>query len=869
MKSCPKCGKELKDTAKFCGGCGSPQPEAAPSSPTGAQCPQCGKELKPGAKFCGGCGAKVGGSAPAPAQQQSVQPDGNQLERMGSSGFIRWSMLPGQIAVRIGEDEIEACGKVKGIAIQDGTKALFFVNGKMVAELEAGSYAFKDLSSAATPETAPVAKRAGGFWGFLQGACEAAGRVVGRIAQAVGRLASGEQPAISVVLVRATEFPLVFTVSNANTDGVRSEVGLHVLCGVANINEFYRNLLLDRRFVCFEELQQALNVVVQTQINLAVAGTTPDKVGNNPALEQTVFSRLQPAIEGIYPFVAVKKILQLTADNQAIESLRQMTEELYISEKELAHLQKRNDFLNRLQGIKNDQSLAEGDIANSLEFRQLQQEHGHDAAMTGENQAQELLMQRRETEFEAGKLKIYQDMELTDDERAKFDMMLAAQRQIREAKNDDEIAAALLEFEKSGLFRDEEMDNIRAQISQRAQIRELNDAQALSVLTMQNEHALEMQKLDWEILIGDKKLEDEFARRRKIDAFNYERSDIEEARADARRDKEEAHADARRDKEEAHADARREADAAFADSRRQADASFEDSRRNADASFQDSRRQADIDFEKQERDQQMEMLRQAQALRMERENDEHRRTMEASDAAHRQKLEAENAARAHEEAMQKQQLDAKIENQRIYAGMSFEQIMAANPDISPEAAQALAKKFEAEAAAAQNDKTEELMRQQNAQAAELMRQQVEQANQSKGEMMAFMQQMMAQQNAVNLKQMEMMRDQTASFAARGAEELERTRQDANRQQDRMLSGVQATLSTAGTVFAAHPPAEASAPAAAEPDRPRRSSASRRPEPEPSPASASKSVPPAARKCPSCGAELEDGASFCMECGSPF
>lgn len=851
MKTCPKCNKELKDTAKFCGGCGYKFPAADDAPKAGPTCPECGNVLKPGAKFCGKCGTKLAATpTPEAAKDGAQQKD---LARVGSGGFIRWTMLPGQVAVRISEEEIEACGKVKGIAIQDGTKALFFVNGKLVAELGAGSYAFKELKKGEgekKPE-APEERRAGGFWGFLRNTCEAAGRAIGRVFQSVSQAASGEKPAISVVLVRSTDFPLVFSIKDANTSGVRSDVGLHMICKVTNINEFYKNLLLDKKFVCFDEMQKALAVVVKNTVNVAVASFTPDRVGNNPALEANVLTQLQAAVTGIYPFVEVKKVLQLTADNQAIEGLRRMGEELYISEQELSHLQKRNDFLNRLQAVKNEQELKEEATANAHELRKLDQANAHDIAMAGAQQSHELKRDCMDADFEAGKLKIYEEMQLTADERAKFDMMLTAQRTIREAKSEDEMAAALHEFEKSGLFRAEELDNIKHQIAQNARIRDLNDAQAIAVLTMQNEQSLEQQKLDWEILMGNKKLDDEIARNRKVDAYNDERRDAEDA---------------------------------YRDSRREKDAAFQDARRDSDAAYQDSRRQADLNFDKQEQQQQMEMLRQAQALRMEREDAEHRRSMESADAQHRHTLEAENAARAHEEVMQKVQLDAQVESKRIYAGMSFEQIMAANPDLTPEAAQALAKKFEAEAAAAQNDKTNELLRQQNEQTAELMRQQVEMANQNKGDMMAFMQQMMQQQNAVNLKQMEMMRDTSAAFAgqriqqqqdamrlhdqeialahkdesiARQNEELERQRRDADRNQDRMLAGVQSTVTAAGTAFSGR------AQGGQQPQR--------RKDPPPAATAtapaATSAAPSAVPKCPQCGAELEPDSSFCGECGA--
>lgn len=40
MKKCPKCGRELKDEAKFCGGCGFKFPETSTSQvDVGVKCP--------------------------------------------------------------------------------------------------------------------------------------------------------------------------------------------------------------------------------------------------------------------------------------------------------------------------------------------------------------------------------------------------------------------------------------------------------------------------------------------------------------------------------------------------------------------------------------------------------------------------------------------------------------------------------------------------------------------------------------------------------------------------------------------------------------------------------------------------------------
>ena len=97
-------------------------------------------EVKPGAKFCGKCGTKLDLALESTAETKG-------MEQLGGSGFVRWTLLPGQVAVKITESEVEACGKIKGISIQEGTKALVFVNGRIGAELSAGSYKLKELTA--------------------------------------------------------------------------------------------------------------------------------------------------------------------------------------------------------------------------------------------------------------------------------------------------------------------------------------------------------------------------------------------------------------------------------------------------------------------------------------------------------------------------------------------------------------------------------------------------------------------------------------------------------------------------------------------------------------------------------------------------
>ena len=194
------------------------------------------------------------------------------------------------------------------------------------------------------------------------------------------------------------------------------------------------------------------------------------------------------------------------------------------------------------------------------------------------------------------------------------------------------------------------------------------------------------------------------------------------------------------------------------------------------------------------------------------------------------------------------------EGQRRFAERA-KQIMAANPNISEAAAQALAKKFEAEAAAAQNDRTAQM------------------ATEQKNEMKDFMQQMMSQQMQMSMQQMQMMRDTSIANASAfsgmqqtmmGAKqaELDRTRADAAANNAMMLDGMKTTVGAMSGIVgaaAAHAAPASPAPSAA-------AAPAAVPVAPPS-APQAKAMPPTAPKCPSCGAELEPGAAFCGECGA--
>ncbi len=738
--NCDKCGNKIKIIKNFCPHCGKPIKTDAlvieePQKNEKKKCPSCKELVKADAKFCNFCGRSFGtGKTSVENENKSVDVDNH---------YITWKVLPGQLAARIDEKDISGYGTVKGLYITPGTTALIFINGRYVERLESGKYHFREINKdEAKTKGEPEDNKRSRVMTFLR---NLARNIENGIQTLFRKISGAGERHYTVILVRDTHFPLLFTVENVQTRDLRCAVGLHIRCAITDINAFFNAHLIDKKSLSFAELAEQLQPTVKATLGYTLSSVQDKEINNNPELAERVRVALEGCIMNILSYCTVKNIISLTITHEGLEKIQAMQEQLYISEKELEQIQLRADFLNKMQG---------------LEY------------------SNELRSARAEADYLALMEKIDEDKLLNDDKKAQFVLMLSAQRQIREATTQAEISNAFDKLEQSNLLSKEEVDSVRRDIEhreemvlisyehdvtmaeidneQKAAAARLKARQDLSMSNLIHEINLDKEKLNWELQIDNVRRDNELDRRRREQEFEYWKQD------------------------------------------------------------------ENYNRELRERSDKIDSLERMQAMREKRAQADHIREQEIKELDHRHIMEEKKQDHLHDENTAK-----------IYAGMTPEQIMASNSNLSPEAANALAAKYQAEADKSKNAYLDQL---QEAQARHVQ------------DMKDFTEGMMGLANNVITGKVDAAHKAVDDKQA----ELDRVHNDSEHHQDRLLSAIDTTVK----IFSSAPVASVSTS----------SEASSVNTDKASDANAATSD---IRYCPECGMKNSKNAQKCECCSNPL
>ncbi|MBQ7941699.1 MAG: zinc-ribbon domain-containing protein [Muribaculaceae bacterium] len=447
--NCPKCNSELREGAKFCTQCGQ-------KIETSSLCPQCNAPLKPGAKFCTRCGYKltvatveVNAQAETKASPVQVPDDMNTAK-----GRIYWNVQPGQVARVITESEFETYNKIQGIIVPEGTTAYIRANGRTIASISGGTY---DLANTSSPSSFSVGKMLKKGWQMIVNLFSGTKKNNTGVKteeeiylhQQKVILENAEKgAAFSVIILLDKAFPLMIGAKQSNLDDyknfvpmqiqtrhIKMGIGVNAYFKISDPERFILHYLTDKQklnsALIVDEIADTIRVVLQD----ALYDTELESNRIPTDLHTLLKDRINAVAAETFFGLSVVRIVEISAKSEDLERFSQLSQELYLSEKELDYLLRTNDFKNRL-----------ADAVNAQEIHQAETELDLRKKLNAINRNQ------------------HNEELLNEDELLKFEHLLLNERKIREAKTENETQAALAEIYKTGLIRQDELETLAHQV---------------------------------------------------------------------------------------------------------------------------------------------------------------------------------------------------------------------------------------------------------------------------------------------------------------------------------------------------------------------------------------------------------------------
>lgn len=664
--NCHKCNAVNKPGSKFCTSCGLSF-NAAPNAIKADNCQKCNAALKLGSKFCTSCGTPVKNQVTPTADPN---PPSNAKPLSVIKDRIFWNVQKGEVAHRFNEAEMMKYDTAKGIIINEGTTAYIRANGVHVAEIKGGAYDFVE------PQKLDkiLEQRQGGVAGGIRAGFRfLSNLVLGRrvkdtINSIEGTLTSSTPDTMasliesmkkgqvfSVTLKLDKCFPLIFEIKDIETSILNATFGVHSFFKIDDFAKFSEYYLSDYDSVSFERIQKEFEPIIKAAIQ-EIVHNHELKEGRLPEdLLQKIKAKIESTAAEFMHGLKLEKIVEISSKSEDLARFRELSRELYLSEKELEYLVRTNEFRNRLTLTHNTQRLAEA--RTDADFHRAINEINNNRFVGDARQA---------LDFDKQIQGLTQERLLSEDEMDKFYMVLSREKRIREANNEDEINAALIEIEKTGLLRSEDLENLKQSIRERSEDHDINRFHSVALLQMNQTLEIDRKKLEWEYEIGDKRIDLDISRRRKeLQAeIGYTQLEIE----------------------------RWKTEDDYKESVFYKDLEKRKATLLQDIDISKKARETDIDLDNKEMDAQLERMRKL-------------KEMEAADAKlkHEQGMAAKAQELAHQQEMEEKRLKEITIKYQASKDLSPEQLMAiaANEKLDPIAAQKFAESFSAKHNSAQ------------------------------------------------------------------------------------------------------------------------------------------------------------------------
>jgi len=681
MKTCSKCNNPGQ--GKFCGKCGGVMIEEISDelANTYKTCPSCNKQAVKTAKFCGSCGYSFINSESS--QNNFVERAEKSISSSDLKGSrIVWTLDPGVVALRLTEAKMDRLITAKGIIIREGTKALVYADGKFVSEFTEGEYIFKDLSygnslrggvvnqSNSESENGESTRRNGGLLPSLRGVAQWAGRLFfgEKIEDRERRLKENEYKKIKEEEKKQDlrkENNELSTKSYVDDfiSAVHSKKAISII--LARSGDF-------RLFLNYESLKTStISLPVGIESLFKIKDLTQFYKSFLTDVELLTFSDLQNKLSPILDLEVSELIRKFPAEEieqnrsllgELVQKFNNELQSIYPSI-EVTHIYKisaKREELDRLEKLYEKIYISKKEL-------QVKQDSDEVLNLLRLDENKQLIISaKNDFELQQRLREISKDKILGEHEFAKYIEMLRLDASLSNAKTNEDKNAILHEYDKKGFLRNEELELLSQQKNYKI-------GQAIELLQMRGDMDSRRLRLEIDSSLGVKEIELELSNQRRKLLASIDFLEIDDQIAAK---KQEGEISRRRASIEAEIEIEKMKTAQEAERQK----------------VNRVNRIDDLDVDILEQNKLLDLAERAEKMALVRKQKE-------------KELEL-----AELEVLNKNELlfkDKEIEASRMevarFAGMSAEQIMAANKDISAEAARALAARGVAEAAAKNAD----------------------------------------------------------------------------------------------------------------------------------------------------------------------
>lgn len=401
------------------------------------RCRHCGSANDSGAKYCVQCGKKMGGENPP-------QTDG-----------ARWRRGDDDFATRVDLDDLDGIFR-KGVVVEQGTKALLFVNGALAETLQPGLHDFS-----------------------------------------TNKFNFGQQKSGSAILVDAGDLELALDLKRIYTgDPLAIDITCKVVVRVDNPTFFFTNVMKGRVSYLVSELRRSLYDEMTNAFNEAVGKKPVTELNHDLSLKKQLEVSVENHLRTTLQRNGLNLIQLRTIDYHFLgfDKIRGINEEVFllVSEEEA-----------KLQGRKR--------LFNVFDKTQLQElfeetrktEHYRQVSAVRIDQA------KAEAEADLGMQGVAADKEIDEWKLAADFRRRLKEHLLDKNKTDDDIERFLLEIEKNKFLREQEIKELKRFHAEKDQDHEMKRQFMLRKLELEQELDYERQRL-----IGKEELEKDLIKKR-------------------------------------------------------------------------------------------------------------------------------------------------------------------------------------------------------------------------------------------------------------------------------------------------------------------------------------------------------------------